>query len=241
MVLGGVFFKNFTQILFFLRLLRRLLPGGWGEIFFLGRGVHLRRQRVVLSPQMSSTTTPKCLHCNEEYRRDLRNGGRQRYCAKPDCQRASKAASQRQWLGQPENRDYFRGPENCERVRLWRFANPGCRRGKRAVPKSGLQEPLIPQAVENVEVMAPTASSGLQEILFTQPALFVGLISVLTGYGLQDDLVACVRSFISRGHDILGRQAAPGSEQSDQAGQGAKLAQASPTGDSGRIGGLPDA
>ena len=240
-MLGGVFFKNFTQKLFFLRLLLRLLPGGEGGIFFLGRGVHLRRQRVVLSPQMSSTTTPKCLHCNEEYSRDPRNGGRQRYCAKPDCQRASKAASQRQWLGQPENRDYFRGPENCERVRLWRFANPGCRRGKRAVPKSGLQEPLITQAVENVEVMAPTASFGLQEILFTQPALFVGLISVLTGYGLQDDLVACVRSFISRGHDILGRQAALGSEQSGQAGQGAKLTQASPTGDSGRIGGLPDA
>jgi hypothetical protein len=240
MGLGGVFFKNFIQKLYFLRLLRRLLPGGWGRIFFVGRGVHLWSQRVVLSPQMSSPTTPKCLHCNEEYHRDPRNGGRQRYCAKPHCQRASKAASQRQWLGRPENRDYFRGPENCERVRLWRFANPGCRRGKRSVPKSGLQEPLIPQPVANEEVMKPTASSGLQEILFTQPAMFVGLISILTGYGLQDDLVACVRSFISRGLDILGRQAPLDSEQSGQVGQVAKFTPAAATGASGRIGGLPD-
>ena len=84
---------------------------------------------------MSSKTTPKCLHCNEDYHRDPRNGGRQRYCAKPDCRQASKAASQRQWLGRPENRDYFRGPENCERVRLWRLANPGYRRSKRPEPR----------------------------------------------------------------------------------------------------------
>ncbi len=30
-----------------------------------------------------------------------------RYCAAPACRAASKAASQRQWLAKPENRDYF--------------------------------------------------------------------------------------------------------------------------------------
>jgi len=172
---------------------------------------------------MSSKTTPKCLHCKEEYHRDPRNGGRQRYCAKPECQRASKAASQLKWLSRPENRDYFRGGENCERVRMWRLANPGCRRSKKAAPKSVLQDTLIPQVIENVPVMMPAASTWLQEILFPQPAMFVGLISVLTGYGLQDDLAACVRTFISRGEDILGRQAALGSEQTAQAGQSADL------------------
>ena len=75
MGLGGVFFERFIQKLFFLRLLRRLLPGGWGRIFFVGLGVHPRRRRVLLSPPMSSKTTPKCLHCNEDYHRDPRNGG----------------------------------------------------------------------------------------------------------------------------------------------------------------------
>jgi hypothetical protein len=158
---------------------------------------------------MSSKTAPKCLHCNEDYHRDPGNGGRQSYCVKPVCQQASKAASQRQWLSRPENRDYFRGAENCERVRLWRLANPGYRRNKRPPIKSVLQEPLIPQAVEDEPVAIPVAPSVLQEILFVQPAMFVGLISVLTGYGLQEDIAASARSFLIRGEDIL--RMAPGS------------------------------
>ena len=240
MVLGGVFFKNFTQILFFLRLLRRLLPGGGGGIFFLGRGVHLWSRRVVLSPQMSSTTTCKCLHCNEDYRCDPRKRGRQRYCSKPDCRRASKAASQRQWTSRPENQDYFRGTVNTERVRQWRLANPGYRRNKRSAPESVLQDMVIPQAIGN-ELVAPSdLQIVLQDVCLSQPALLVGLISVLTGYGLQDDLAASIRKFISRGLDILGRQTAPGSEQAAEAGGDAQLTQAARRGDSGGIGGLAD-
>jgi hypothetical protein len=62
---------------------------------------------------------------------------------------------------------------------------------------------LIPQAVENEEVATPEAPSVLQEILFVQPAMFVGLVSVLTGYGLQEDIAASARSFLTRGEDIL--------------------------------------
>ena len=160
---------------------------------------------------MSSKSTPKCLHCNEDYHRDPRNGGRQSYCVKPVCQQASKAASQRQWLSRPENRDYFRGAENCERVRRWRLANPGYRRNKRPAPGSVLQEPLIPQAIEVEAVVVPVAASVLQEILFVQPAMFVGLISVLTGYGLQEDIAASVRSLLNRGRDIL--RMVPGSPE----------------------------
>lgn len=161
---------------------------------------------------MSSKSPPKCLNCNEAFHRDPRNGGRQSYCAKPVCRKASKAASQRQWLGRPENRDYFRGAGNCERVRVWLLANPGCRRKKRTPPGSVLQEPLIPQSVEDVSVAVPVATSLLQEILFVQPAMFVGLISVMTGYGLQEDIAASARSFLVRGEDIL--RMAPGSTSS---------------------------
>jgi len=152
---------------------------------------------------MSAKTKPKCLHCNEEYCCDPRNYGRQKYCSKPDCQRASKAASQLQWLSRPENRDYFRGAENSERVRLWRLANPGFRRSKSPVPKSVLQEPLIPQSIENKEVAQPDVSSVLQDICLVQPALVVGLISIMTGSALQEDIVASARWSINRGEDIL--------------------------------------
>jgi hypothetical protein len=240
MGLGGVFFKNFAQKLFFLRLLRRLLPGGGGGVFSAGRGVHLWSRRVVLSPQMSSTTTCKCLHCNQDYRCDPRKRGRQRYCSKPDCRRASKAASQRQWTSRPENQDYFRGTGNTERVRQWRITNPDYRRNKRSAPEGVLQEMVITQAIGNALVAPSDLQIVLQDVCLSQPALLVGLISVLTGYRLQDDLAASIRTFISRGLDILGCQAPLDSEQSDHTGQGAKITQAAATGDSGRSGGLPD-
>jgi hypothetical protein len=75
---------------------------------------------------MKSKTTFKCLNCNEKHACDPRNRGRQHYCSKPECRRASKAASQRKCLGRPENQNYFRGTDNCERVRRWREAHPGC-------------------------------------------------------------------------------------------------------------------
>jgi hypothetical protein len=181
---------------------------------------------------MSPKTKPKCLHCNDEYCCDPRNFGRQKYCAKPDCRRASKAASQRQWLSRPENRDYFRGAENSERVRLWRLANPGFRRNKRTAPKSVLQEPLIPQAVENKEVAQPDVSSVLQDICLVQPALVVGLISIMTGSGLQEDIVASARWYINRGEDILrmvpGRSAIPSHENQANPVPGASAARPPP-------------
>jgi hypothetical protein len=49
MVLGGVFFNNFTQnsssFVFFAVFFR-----GWGWICFQGRGVHVRSWQVVLQP-----------------------------------------------------------------------------------------------------------------------------------------------------------------------------------------------
>lgn len=163
----------------------------------------MRVRRLVLGPPMSSKTTFKCLQCNEKHRCEPRKRGHQRYCSKPDCRRASKAASQRQWLSHPENRDYFRGSDNCERVRLWRLAHPGYKRDKRTSTDSVLQEASNLQTIENEMVESSEASNALQEICITQPALLVGLMSVLTGHALQDDLLASARLFLSRGQDIL--------------------------------------
>ena len=169
---------------------------------------------------MSSTTTFKCLHCNEKHRHEARKGGDQRYCSKPDCRRASKAASQRQWLSRPENRDYFRGAENCERVRLWRLAHPGYRRNKRSATDSVLQEISNTQTIGNKAVAPSEASNALQDLCITQPAVFLGLISILTGHVLQDDLLATARVFQLRGLDIIGRQTAADSEQAAMDGRG---------------------
>ena len=67
----------------------------------------------------------KCLHCKKIFVPDYRNRERQKYCSTPECQAASKQASQQQWLSKPGNRDYFRGPENVQRVQEWRAEHPG--------------------------------------------------------------------------------------------------------------------
>lgn len=183
---------------------------------------------------MKSDFTFKCLHCNEIHHPDPRNRRRQRYCSAPDCRRAAKADSQRRWLERPGNENYFRGADNCERVRQWREAHPGYWR--RMVPKAfvALQDLSIGQGdgqVVDNEVNCPAKpcvalqdlSTGqgdgqvvenegnapsepfvaLQDIWRSQDALIVGLISMVSGVALQDDIALTIKSVLDRGEDIL--------------------------------------
>jgi len=152
---------------------------------------------------MRTPTSPKCLQCNEPFVADPRNRWHQRYCRKLVCRSASKAESQRRWTRKPGNETYFSGAVNTERVRVWRLANPDYRRKKISVPESVLQDVLKPQVAATVVVTPPKRPPVLQEICFLQPAMFVGLISIMTGQGQQDDIATSARLFMTRGEDIL--------------------------------------
>ena len=144
----------------------------------------------------------KCCHCKEFFVPDPRHRQRQRYCAAPACRLASKAASQERWLRRPENRDYFRGPENVERVRAWRAANPGYsqRGGART---AALQEMMNLQVAPAEEPASPDEQGTLQETWRGQPPLLVGLIAHLTGSALQEDMASVMRRLITRGQALL--------------------------------------
>jgi hypothetical protein len=108
-------------------------------------------------------------------------------------------------LSRSENAGAFRGKENCERVKRWREVNPKYwQRRKRPGVGDALKEISKREGTEDAEVAAPGLSHASQEIHHPQPALFVKLISLLTGNALQDDIAASVRLFVSRGRDILG-------------------------------------
>jgi len=154
-------------------------------------------------PPMPSRTRYKCLHCREVYLCDWRNRGRQHYCAKPECRKASKAASQKRWLAKEENKNYFLGSDNVERVRRWRADHPGYWRKKKPAQQDALQEICKKQSVVDEKDMPQSVAPALQDICSAQPALIVGLISVLTGHALQEDIAASARIFQSRGEDIL--------------------------------------
>ena len=118
------------------------------------------------------------------------------------CRRASKRASQTRWLQRPENRDYFRGSENVQRVQAWRAANPGY--GKRAKPRSEpLQEMMNRQVAPEHEATTQDEQDALQETWRTQPPLLVGLIAHLTGTALQEDMAPVLRRLITRGQALL--------------------------------------
>ena len=152
---------------------------------------------------MKAKTTFKCLHCREQHICDPRNRGRQCYCRKPECQKASKGASQRRWVGKPENQKYFRGSENVERVRQWRKEHPGYWRKKKPGREEALQEICREQDPPGKQVVEAGVPDTLQDVCRSQPALLVGLISVMTGHALQEDIAASARSFLTRGEDIL--------------------------------------
>jgi len=159
---------------------------------------------------MKGPARRKCLCCKEFYRPDQRNLRHQRYCSKPACRKESKAQSQFRWLQRPENQNYFRGPENGRRVKEWRKRNPGYWRKKKTLVQVPLQEVCQKQVVANEEVSSEKTSDALQEVFLMQPAVVVGLISMMTGNSLQEDIVATVRVLIRKGQDIL--ESNPGSE-----------------------------
>jgi len=147
----------------------------------------------------------KCKNCNHIFIPDCRNVGRQKYCRKPECRKASKAESQRRWLSKPDNVDYFRGPENVERVQQWRRNNPGYWRKKSPEAVDALQDPLGENFDSN-QTVAPSALSAenaLQEPLPTQDFVLLGLIAHLTGCALQDDIDHVVRRLRDFGRDIF--------------------------------------
>jgi hypothetical protein len=81
---------------------------------------------------MKGKTAHKCLHCREFYAPDYRKRSRQRQRAKPAFRKVSKAQSQRQWLAQAGNKNYFQSPDHSDRVKAWRREHPGYWRKKKA-------------------------------------------------------------------------------------------------------------
>ncbi len=154
---------------------------------------------------MGLTTRKKCKHCRKLFIPDARNAKRQCCCGQPACRKASKAASQQRWLQKPDNKDYFRGPDNCRRVRQWRQAHPGYwKRGKKG--SDALQDPIIEKPPEIHTKTIENGDPALQDLLILQPDVIIGLIANITGFALQDDIAFCVRRLQQLGRDILNPQ-----------------------------------
>lgn len=157
---------------------------------------------------------PKCLHCKGSFRPDPRNRGRQVFCSKPDCRKASKAHSQAKWLSQSGNADYFKGPANSERVRQWRARNPGYwkRSGKpRSVhdqgsctterPETPVHKPFEPKS--GPVALQDPCPTPLQDPSFPYHPVIVGLVALHLGSALQEDIRLQLDRLAQNGSAIL--------------------------------------
>jgi hypothetical protein len=149
---------------------------------------------------MANKVQSKCLCCGDIFTVDVRNRGRQKYCPKGACRAAGKAARQRRWLAKPENRNYFREPDNAARVREWQRAHPGYWRNTRRYKRRTLQDVLAAQVIEP---FTESASLALQDALRLQGPVLIGLIAHLSDSTLQDDIAQTSRRLLQLGQDIL--------------------------------------
>jgi len=162
---------------------------------------------------MANKEQSKCLCCGDIFTVDVRNRGRQKYCTKRACRAAGKAARQRRWLGQPENRDYFRGPVHVERVRAWRAGHPGYWRAHRRDPGIALQDALVTQVIEPADKIEDLSALALQDALSAQGPVLIGLIAHLSDSTLQDDIASTARGLLQLGQDILARKMSDAGEK----------------------------
>jgi hypothetical protein len=135
-------------------------------------------------------TRRQCRCCTKFFVPDPRTADRQRYCSQPACRQAS---------------NYFRGPGEVRRVQGWRQLHPGY--WKKKTPASQGTQTVDPQSAnaDQSSCNVPRALPGtLQEDCLTQNPAFVGLISMVTGSTLQEDIAATTRQLLLRGRNILG-------------------------------------
>ena len=85
-------------------------------------------------------------------------------------------------------------------------AIPGTGAKKSPPPQEPLQDLRGAQVAQDEEVKTIEISDASQDALVTQPAVMVGLISMMTGSALQEDIAATTRALPSKGQDILARR-----------------------------------
>lgn len=141
-----------------------------------------------------------CCHCKKLYRPNKYNHDRQSYCLKDECQKARSRKNRLNWKSREENRDYFKGPWNVDRVKEWRAKNFGYWK------RSGGKKPLQTAAISEHTGNERDTKNALQTVDSTQLFLITGLISHITGDTLQAAVLKKANYFILKGQNLLNQK-----------------------------------
>jgi hypothetical protein len=144
-------------------------------------------------PRSQDHSPIRCQSCGDDFVPDPRARKRQRFCRARECRRASRAASRAKWLNKPENSQYFKGPGNAMRVKLWRAQNPRPKkRGQKVMQR--LIQPSLATALK---------ACGVQDLNERQLSLVLGLVSALAQSSVQDVIARRLRRLMFAGYAVL--------------------------------------
>jgi len=166
---------------------------------------------------------PVCPFCKVSFLPSSQNKNRQKYCnGSPECRAESHRQSQRRWCKKPENRDYYRGSDQVERVRQWRNAHPGYSRKRVSSDAlhddcsvNPVEEQAVTPVIEGDRGGVQQESSALHDFAFSQTSVLVGFISHLVGSTLHDDIAGMLRRMQELGDDVLHSTAGGSHAQTD--------------------------
>lgn len=145
-----------------------------------------------------------CTVCHNPFVPSKYSGSRQKVCPDAACRKIAKKQRQSDW--QARNPEYFRGPENVERVREWRRNHPDWREKQRAA-REARRAKSSPRAKScNTPEPGPARLQDLAPD--AQTALLVGLVALVSGSVLQDEVHGTLNECLRRGGDFL--RPAPG-------------------------------
>ena len=153
---------------------------------------------------------PRCAGCGAPFKPNPKLAGRQRYCSRKQCRKASKQESSRKWGKKASGQGYFSGPEHTSRVRDWRAVHPNYWK-RRATPISGPPEADMVDLATVLQAHGLQDSLGaLQDSIRPEVVAIVGLIVRLAGCTLQDQIAMELSEVMLVGQSVLDGRAAPG-------------------------------
>lgn len=117
--------------------------------------------------------------------------------------------NRQEWLARPENAHYWRdNPKSKKRVREWRKKNPDY--WKRAMRRSGstLPEEMRAKTTGQNRASGALDERPLPEQRWREDPVIMGIIGVITGCTLPEQIAQAYRDVVAKGREILGTQKA---------------------------------
>jgi hypothetical protein len=141
----------------------------------------------------------ECLICSKDFIPSKFAATRQVVCNHASCRKEAKKIRQSNWTA--KNPDYFRGPEHVERVRQWRKTHPDWRTSVRGPTE--LPAPESSPKAESCNTPTPAAIRLQDSALQRQEAIVLGVISIVAGDRLQDEVLTLAEECFRRGSALI--------------------------------------